>query len=914
LLRPELGRIVTFDGGEKAAFGFRYQYLVTVEDFLRYLVTNPDQARSASLVIEAAGPSEDDDDDVIDYSIVVSDAVAQRVQVKGTRNPTGRNPFRPGEAKAVFDRMLVGPRAATPGVVRTNKPASKKLSTKWKSTTHRDISLTRYDYPQLGNDAVELAVECDHRSTQEVKQSVLSLIKQIRKDKAIGQGAKSAALLMAVVLDRVFDSAAGLSQRTIHATELLELLGTHDNALAHALGEFDWGAPLVEVPRLASQVARAEELVELSNLFDDSVSTRTPTVAVRYGITGFGKTTLAADFCHLNRHLYEKVVWIDCRKTHLIEGKVQDVLRRLDVEFDAASQLPELFQTALGNLAGPVVVIFDGAYDREQIERFIPTSGCGFVLVTTANSTSWSPSVDLREIGAFSPEEAVRCFARYANIAVDEHFETISAIVERLERVPLAVAMAGLYFRDSGDDVANLKDDYFARLDALDDDAFRPDYFDLTAFAAVRLAAERLGEAKAGSTGDRLQAQQIVRNSCFLAPELIPFNLILQAVAQADRIDLDQPPRPEVADQHQRNVIMATLQTQTIARRRRYVESAGHESAASDTLNLHPLVHEILRSINTDVMPQRDLVGILTGLIGCVYGWLEEMRAHGDFFPVDQLLFHSDHLLSVIDDLSLTDAPGDELGLYRCAAVLLRCEAANAHSSRGQYGESVAMIEQALADVTDLQLTPKAQALITKAAADALADVVLGGLGVKRAVPIAQRELEELRKLEAVDLRAKGEMVYLCADESIRALGNFESAETDALAAQTADIAGRQTRSPSTTGMAQAILADIKTGRLHQALSKIEQARRAASTAPDQTFVDQQEATVRLHLHQFDQAADAIERIIAADRSRHLAFAFRSIYIVLNTGLTHERPRWLRSRAADRLTKLHAEVVARMSA
>ena len=670
---------MTADGGEKAAFGFRYQYLVTVEDFLQYLLEHPDRAGSATLNVEATDSSGDDDDEVVDYAIVVAEAVMRRVQVKGSRKPSGLDPLRPSAVKTIFERMSSGPRAATTGVIRTNKPVSKKLAGKCTLTTHQDAPLRQYLYQQQTTDTADRLIEHDSRSTQEVKQSLLGLIRQIRSDNAVGQGTKSAALLMAVILDRVFDSAAGMSERTISANTLLELLGTHDNALAHALGEYDWGAPLVEVPRLTSPVPRMDELIELSNLFDVSVATRTPAVAVLSGVTGFGKSTVAADFCHLNRHLYEKVVWIDCRETQLIEGKVRDVLRRLEIEFDPDSDLAELFRTSIGNLSGPVVVVFDGARDREQIERFVPTSGCGFVLVTTTSSATWWASAARRQIGAFTAEEAVRCFGSYADIVADQHQEAITAVVDRLQRVPLAIAMAGLYFRDSSEDVGALTDDYFARLDALDDPAFRPESFDRNAFAAIKLAVERLGQAKAGSSEDRLQAQALVYYSSFLAPELIPFNMILQTVASTTTVNLARPPRPEIADRHRRNVIMASLQTQTIARRRQYVERPGEEGPASDTLNIHPLVHEIPRSIHTRGVSQRDLLGLITGMMGCVYGWLEEMRAHGDFFPVDQLLLHSDHLLSVADDLDLTEAPDDEMYVYRCAQAFLRCETANGY-------------------------------------------------------------------------------------------------------------------------------------------------------------------------------------------------------------------------------------------
>ena len=49
---------------------------------------------------------------------------------------------------------------------------------------------------------------------------------------------------------------------------------------------------------------------------------RIPTVAVLSGTTGFGKSTIAADFCHLNRYFHEHVCWIDSRSPELLEARI----------------------------------------------------------------------------------------------------------------------------------------------------------------------------------------------------------------------------------------------------------------------------------------------------------------------------------------------------------------------------------------------------------------------------------------------------------------------------------------------------------------------------------------------------------------------------------------------------------------
>ncbi|MFL5335095.1 MAG: hypothetical protein ACJ8H8_18345, partial [Geminicoccaceae bacterium] len=56
------------------------------------------------------------------------------------------------------------------------------------------------------------------------------------------------------------------------------------------------------------------------------------------------------------------------------------------------------------------------------------------------------------QIGTFTEDEAIECFATYSSIpseAVDEVREPIREIVDRLGRIPLAVSMAGLYFRNT---------------------------------------------------------------------------------------------------------------------------------------------------------------------------------------------------------------------------------------------------------------------------------------------------------------------------------------------------------------------------------------------------------------------------------------------------------------------------------
>lgn len=152
----------------------------------------------------------------------------------------------------------------------------------------------------------------------------------------------------------------------------------------------------------------------------------------------------------------------------------------------------------------------------------------------------------------------------------------------------------------------------------------------------------------------------------------------------------------------------------------------------------------------------------------------------------------------------------------------------------------------------------------------------------------------------------------MCARAAADALQRFDNAEVAQSINDFEVIAARQQRSPSLTGMMEKIVTDNKEGRHSAALQTIDAARRAFSARPNQSFLDHQAATAHLRLRNYEEAADAIERILAAESGAHMAYAFHSIYSALNTGLDRAKPHWRRSLSAQRLSRLQAEIRQRL--
>lgn len=908
---------MTSDGGAVASYGFRRQYLATAEEFLRLVVARGENLAELAVIIEPTRTdlidSDVADDDVIDFAIEVGGEIVRRVQVKSSRVPSGMNPLRYSDAAAIFKRMGAGAHEA---IILTNKPLAKKLAKACASPTRSGDGSEMYSVTgqaiTSGQSTPARRIVHDDRRVEDVKQSVLDLVRQIRRDNAVGPGEQSAALLTAMMLDSMFEAAADLSPRRWSASEIVDLLCLPDNQVAHARRRFDWGVPLgVEVPRLASAVARTNELATLTDLFNESAAGRIPQVVVLSGTTGFGKSTIAADFCHLNRHLYEHVCWIDSRSPELLAARIKDLVAQMGIDVGTGTDVGAAFRTELAVIGGPFVVVFDGARRRQDIEPFVPTSGCGFVIVTTTNSTGWWHTARPLPVGSFTDDQATACFEAYAGIEPGLHIDAVAGVVRRLGHVPLAIAMAASYFRNADEDVALLSDKYFESLEALEDSTAVPEGFDRTAFAAVQFAVTQIGTETGGDDNFRRATQLLIYHSAFFAPELIPVNLVLQTVdSTVAMLDLTSPPSPVEADPHVRNRLLTNLRTQTIARRRTYLDASGAANPASDTISMHPLVHEILRAIHVKAAPRDgSVMNLVTLFMGHLYGWIIALRPSGAFFPVEQLLVHAQWILDFVDTINIpADANEHDAYVFRCAIMYLRYEVANCHSSRGNYERGVELIEQALDEFADVTPTIHPQCALAKAACDAIADVEVGGLGEQRALRFARQAIDEIAKIEHfTDAPRRGEIIYRLAVQAAQAINRFGTAETRAVAEELAGIANQQQLpAPQEIDKINQIDQFLRTGQYPQALTLIQMTRGANPTAYQKVMFDNFEIIANLHLHRFNAAADGIDRILAAAAEgphmrTHVELACAEIDAALNA--THAS--W-----AEKSTRLTAQRTA----
>ena len=639
----------------------------------------------------------------------------ERDQVKGSSNPDGNKLYH-GEADTVFQRL--NGELATRSVLVTNRPLGPGLQERCSQTLDTD-EIENWDYvgthPDGTKDGTDSLIVVDKRSIEHLTEAIEYIVRQFRSDQALGQGNVSCRIVTKLLLDRIFQSAAGDGPTKFDALEIVGFMSIPDPEIAHAVGSFDWGVPVNGIPVLPSTVTRLHLLEQVREAIGKPADGNRVEHLVAQGQTGYGKSSLAAHFCHLYRNSYEFICWIDCSDPGLIEANLRRFVQELTrTEIPLTIDPSERFREALATNRGPWLVVFDGVPARADIDRFVPTQGNGCVLVTTTNETSWWPSSTILAVGPFAEDEATACFASYAGLdATNEPSDAIKDIVARLALIPLAIAMAALYFRNAAGTVGELSAGYFAQLDALEDIGSIPPGFDRTAFAAIEHAVRHLGAGIVGhDRQDVSMVQAMLYRASLLAPDMIPLNYMIASMPESVEMSLGRLPEPSFADGAQRRRYISIMRTQSIAHRVLLLDDDGEQNEASDTIDIHPLVHEILQRLFVREIPPIRLSEQITMMMYFLHGWIAHARTRNQYFVVDQLAAHAVSLLRFIDQLdSLPTRNHQHARMLLYTKSWLKLEVSTCRMSRGDVYTSVNLAREVLYELWTHPPDPAREAL-----------------------------------------------------------------------------------------------------------------------------------------------------------------------------------------------------------
>jgi len=927
-------------GGGHSAFGYRYQYLATIERFLRFLRDHLGELAAIALHVEPTTMSQEGiarDDDIIDFAIELDSEIVERDQVKGSSDPNNNKLYK-GEADTVFDRL--NGEVAAQSVLLTNRPLGQGLKDSCRqSADTSDHEQWVHNAGQTGNaDGVadrEGLIVVDKRSVADITESIESFVRQFRSDQALGRGRVSCRIIGTLLLDTVFQSAAGDAPSRFDALDIIKFMSMPDPEIAHAVGSFDWGIPVSGIPLLPSTVPRLDLLNELLAAVDNRSDSRQPKHVVTPGQTGYGKSSLAAHFCHLFRNSYEFMCWIDCRDPTLVEANIRRRTEELTrTELPPRADPSGRFREALASHRGPWLIVFDGVASCSDIEKFMPTQGNGAVLITTTNETGWWPSSTLVPVGIFTDEEAEACFASYAGLdaaAAGDAGAAITDIVARLGKIPLAVSMAGLYFRNAAGTIEELSASYFAELDALEDLGAIPPGFDRTAFAAIEHAVRHLGAGVTGvDRGDARFVEGMLYRASLLAPDLIPLNYLIASMPEAIRLRLGHLPEPSFADPALRRRYVTIMRTQSIAHRVLLLDEDGEQNEASETIEIHPLVHEILRRLFLRQIPRVRLTAQLTVMMHFLHGWIVHARRRKQYFVVDQLVAHADSLIKVVvnglGELPTVSAQQtDMLDMFQFTKIALKLEISTCRMNRGNVYDSVNLAREALLELwTRLPPSPVREALALMAASAIVADLSEAGTDAATMRPYAMHALGALLTCES--LRANGAAAAYNRAYLVRSSLNQRATYRDdpEIAKVVQALNEMIKRDPSDevrpNQVMDQLLAHIDAGDFDSADALLATLRPTANHY-DRHTLDCIEAEIALQRHEFEQAFSVIDVLLARQLyqthgarplSRGLANIYRTLGGLIADGVGPiEQLQIFSGRVRARAEELHQQIADR---
>jgi hypothetical protein len=335
--------------------------------------------------------------------------------------------------------------------------------------------------------------------------------------------------------------------------------------------------------------------------------------------------------------------------------------------------------------------------------------------------------------------------------------------------------MTGIYFKNTEGQLNELATQYFSDLEALADTYSIPPGFNKTACVAINHAVRNLGKGTPAGDVYGRRARAILHIGSLLAPELLPLNLILPATADSVQTDLANLPRPVEADPVLRRGVFSILRTQTIAHRV-VNDDEGNTTPASDTVAIHPLVHDILQESYLAEVPPGQLQAQSKTLMAYLLGWIGALRIAGEYFSVEQLRLHAEALLELVNEREpLSPYSPQGARVYTYTKALLQAELSTCQASRGKLQSAYDFGRAAAQNLSTFAHEQPARVLTVKVLASMIKDLSMAEAPPELLAIFSSAVLPALLEAEADDGDGVRDFAYDAAGDLFFSVSRTET-------------------------------------------------------------------------------------------------------------------------------------------
>ncbi|MEE1841857.1 FxSxx-COOH system tetratricopeptide repeat protein [Streptomyces sp. NPDC086796] len=310
-------------------------------------------------------------------------------------------------------------------------------------------------------------------------------------------------------------------------------------------------------------------------------------VVTLHGMSGVGKTQLAAEYVYRFGSEYDVVWWVPADRRALYRQKLAELAPELGLSTGAEyGERLRAVRDALrrGEPHSHWLLVLDGADEPEHIWDLVPT-GPGHVLITSRNPEWSEHNSNLVEVPVYERDESVAFIRRRAPRLTPNDADQLA---EALEDLPLLLDQTAGWLNDSDMSV----EEYIELLEGgIDQDVVKVSAdFPLAFQTAWSILLNKLKETVPESV-------DLLRLCSFFAPGSIPVRL------------LREMPPGELPEQLSGLMNDPLLWNKAIAQLRQYSvvrleshETVGEDASSGESLYMHRMVHQI---VGKD-MPERD--------------------------------------------------------------------------------------------------------------------------------------------------------------------------------------------------------------------------------------------------------------------------------------------------------------------
>jgi tetratricopeptide (TPR) repeat protein len=311
-------------------------------------------------------------------------------------------------------------------------------------------------------------------------------------------------------------------------------------------------------------------------------------VLTLHGMSGVGKTQLAAEYAYRFGSEYDVVWWVSSEKRVTYRRLLAELAPKLGLS--TGPEYGERLRAVRDSLRrgdphSRWLLILDGADEPEQIWDLLPT-GPGHVIITSRNPEWGEHNSKLLEVPVYARDESVAFIRRRAPRLTEADADQLA---EALEDLPLLLDQTAGWLNDSDLSV----DEYIALLEGgIDQDVVKVSAdFPLAFQTAWSILLNKLRETVPESV-------DLLRLCTFFAPGFIPVRLL----KEMSHDDLPEQVAGLLDDPLLWNKAINQLRQYSVVRLESHEAALDEAASSGESVYLHRMVHQI---VHKD-MPETD--------------------------------------------------------------------------------------------------------------------------------------------------------------------------------------------------------------------------------------------------------------------------------------------------------------------